>query len=39
MQVGMENIVANFHCNQVSAKMLLCVNKQLLAPNVFEKVL
>jgi len=35
----MENIIVNFHCNQMSTKMLLCVTKQLFAPNFFEKLL
>jgi len=39
VRVGMKNIIVNFHCNRMSAKMLLCVTKQLFAPNFYEKVL
>jgi len=39
MRVGMQTIIVNFHWNQVSKKMLLCVTKQLFAPNFFENVL
>jgi len=38
MWVGMDNIIVNFHCNQMSTKTLLCVTIQL-RTNFFEKVL
>jgi len=40
MWVGMENIIINFHCNQMSTKNViqLCVTKQLFAPTFFESL-
>ena len=39
MRVGMENIIVNFHCNQMSTKNVIVSNEQLFALNFFEKVL